>query len=676
MRRAGLLLILAALWAPQGFAVPNPDDLEFRIRFLRNSVTYHGGESIEVEILYSSQAEKKYRGSWTGPRPELENIKLRITPVEGVTDLRDLRRGFAASILSGNGYVTAEPVTERLDVNDWYGFRKPGHYSLTITSNEVSRVKTGEEGGGEEHLTLESNPLEFDVITADPSWSAAEFAEIERVLDHSEDQQERITALHHLAILDNPASVKRLAELYLSPGPEGDPSGYVYRGLNNSSHVDLIVALLESSLSDPAGNPHGLGADLLAEFQVRKELGITPRYPGDAAKIGEWTQELEKRRKTYDRYFARANGLLLASLERRTGPERLAAIYEAWNNAERQNAGKPETPEILARLRADVLASAKELQPGQQIQFLFSEWPILPHEPLRPIVESLATDRREDAEVWRSQAYQSWCQDWPRECSVAIVAEAMRAETKLNRNVVLLLPEAEHPELDAMLEEQLRSTEPPKDWSGHQRMGALVLRAGSRKLRATVDALLDRSRANEEYSCESKADLIGYLFRFAATDAAKRALEEANVEKGNCGSDLLRTLHQVRYTDELIPVVVKALDSPNLGTAGTAALFLGVHGPASVEEDLWRRLEALREAWRERAGELRAAETTIFEGGIREQTALLERGQTAQLEQALVSGLVTGANWKLTSEERERLREGCLTEKCSDIADGKMSLNL
>src|SRR5258708_565094 len=143
MRRVGFVLILAGLWAPPGFAGTNPDDLEFGIRFIRNSVTYHVGESIEVEILYSSKAENKYRGSWTGPRPELENIKLRITPVEEVTDLRDLSRGFAGSILSGMGHVTTEPVTERLDLNDWYCFRKPGHYSLTITSNEVSRVKTG-----------------------------------------------------------------------------------------------------------------------------------------------------------------------------------------------------------------------------------------------------------------------------------------------------------------------------------------------------------------------------------------------------------------------------------------------------------------------------------------------------------------------------------------------------
>jgi len=105
-----------------------------------------------------------------------------------------------------------------------------------------------------------------------------------------------------------------------------------------------------------------------------------------------------------------------------------------------------------------------------------------------------------------------------------------------------------------------------------------------------------------------------------------------------------------------------------------AATFLGFRGPATVESVLWQRLEALREEWRERAVELRGAETGILDGGVREHAAQLERAGTVQLEQALVSALVRGANWKLTLGEQERLREGCLTEKCHDIADGKMSL--
>jgi len=49
------------------------------------------------------------------------------------------------------------------------------------------------------------------------------------------------------------------------------------------------------------------------------------------------------------------------------------------------------------------------------------------------------------------------------------------------------------------------------------------------------------------------------------------------------------------------------------------------------------------------------------------------QGQTALLEQQLVSGLMTGVNWKLSTSEQEGLREGCLTDKCREIADGKMS---
>lgn len=118
---------------------------------------------------------------------------------------------------------------------------------------------------------------------------------------------------------------------------------------------------------------------------------------------------------------------------------------------------------------------------------------------------------------------------------------------------------------------------------------------------------------------------------------------------------------------------MKALDAGDLGSAGMAANFLGFRGPATVEAVLWRRLETLREKWRERAAELREADTGILDGGTREQAAQLERARTVQLEQFLVSALVTGTNWKLTPGEQDRLREGCLTEKCRDIADGKMS---
>jgi len=663
--RTGFLLILVALLLPSDFAVSNPDDLEFRICFLSNRVTYHAGELIEVEISFSSQAKKKYHCSWTSPLPELGNETLQISPMDGVVDLRDLIRGWSGSIIGTEGYLTPEPHVQKLDLNDWYRFRNPGHYSLTITSKAVSRVKGAEEGGGEEHLTLESNVLEFDIAPTDPSWSAAELAEIERVVDRSEDPQELYPALHRLEILDTPASVQKLVQLYLSHGPEGDPSRNVTPGLNNSLQADLMIELLESSLSDPKRNPRGLGADLLAEFQVRKELGVFPHRPEDPEKVKEWERKVEERSKAYEKYFAKNNALLLTNLERRSGPERTAAIYEVWRNAERQNGQKPAVPENLSRLRSDVLAIALELGPGERVQILYSMWPGQPHAQLKPIVLSLTESRRKEDHFYLDEGYKFWCEEWPQDCSSAILSDAINSGTATSKNAVFLIGEAEHPELDEILQARLKNPEMLRDSWESQRTAAIILRAGSKKLRPAVDEFLDKYVDQPRYGCEIEGYLVGYLYRFAAGDASRRALEETQTEKSPCGIQVLRTVQEVRYTGELIPVAVKALDSPNLGSAGTAALFLARHGAASAEAALWRRLDKLREAWSEKAAELRAAETRVLENGI--------QGQTAQLEQALASGLMTGVNWKLTAGEREHLREGCLTDKCREIADGKMS---
>jgi hypothetical protein len=669
MRRAVLLLILVALWIRPGFAGSNPDDIEFRIRFVRNCSGYHTGESIDVEISYSSQADKKYHGRWTSSTPMFGSETLQISPMKGVVDVRDFIRGWAGSSIGTEGYLSAEPHTQRLNLSEWYRFQKPGQYSLSVTSKSVSRVRGAEEGGGEEPLTLDSNALEFDILPADASWSATELAEIERVVDHSEDPQERYPALHRLAILDTPASVRKLTQLYFSRGPQGDPSTFVYQGLNNSTQTDLVIELLESSLSDAKRNPWGVGADLLAEFRVRKELGAFPRHPDNPEKETEWQQLIEERNRAYEKDFAKANALPLASLERRTGPERTAAIYEAWNNAERENGQKPGVvPEVLSRLRAEVVALALELTPGHRVQILYSLWPILSHGELKPIVLSLADLRSKEDSFSLDEGYKFWCEGWPRDCGAVILSDALHPGALTSKNAVFLVAEGEHPELDEILSARLRDPEMLLDSWESQRTAAVVLRAGSQKLHPAVDELLDKYTARPQYGCLVDAYLTGYLFRVAPADGTKRLSEETQNEKGSCGTELFRTLHQVRYTDELIPLAVKALDSPNLQTAGTAALFLGAHGPVSAEVALWGKLDALRKTWGERAAELRAAETRILDSGV--------QGQTARLEQELASALMNGVNWKLTSEEKERLREGCLTEKCRDIADGKMSFGL
>jgi hypothetical protein len=677
MRRVGFLLILVGLCATPVLSGTNPPDIEFKIRFVGDKSFFNIGEPIEIEISYSTQSEKKYLGGWTSPSPGLEGVTPTLAPTDGVLDLRSVRdyMGFAGSILSSTGFLGSQPVTQRLDLGDWYRFQKPGHYVVTVQSGEVSRAKAAEEGGGRGPLSLESNPLEFDVGAADPAWSMSELAEIERVLGSQEDPGEREHALHRLVLLDTPPSIRKLVQLYLSKADAVDNSGYVVdRGLRESSQIDVIIPLLEAALSDPLVQPREGLTDLLAGLQVRKELGALPPRPQDGSALKEWKNLYDARTKVLQEYLARANALMLRSIELRTGPARAAAIYQTWFTAERQNVSKPVAPELLSRLRSEVLATALELGPGERVQVLYLMWPRQPHSLLKPIVVSLAESRRKEDSFSIDDGYKFWCEGWPQECSSAILSDAIHFGTPTSKNAVFLIAELEHPELDEILNARLKDPGMLQDSWESQRVAAIILRAGSRKLRPAVDEFLDTYVAQPRYGCEIQGYLIGYLFRTALADATKRFTEETGSGNHPCASQLLRTLDTVRYSDELIPLAAKALNSGDLGSAGMAATFLGFRGPATVESALWQRLDTLREEWRERAAELRGADTGILDGGVREQAAQLERARTVQLEQALVSALVRSANWKLTPGEQERLKEGCLTEKCRDFADGKMSL--
>jgi hypothetical protein len=132
-----------------------------------------------------------------------------------------------------------------------------------------------------------------------------------------------------------------------------------------------------------------------------------------------------------------------------------------------------------------------------------------------------------------------------------------------------------------------------------------------------------------------------------------------------CGDQIFRVLNTARYSDDLIPIAMQALNSPNLSIAGTAALFLGQHGPASTQDALWQRLNAFWKAWHGRGREL------LVQSGFNDV-----RTKNANFERELVSALTHAKHWTLSETDRSNLREHCITDQCRDIVDKKMSVSL
>lgn len=527
-------------------------------------------------------------------------------------------------------------------------------------------MRRAEEGGGEEHLTLESAPLEFDILPLDPAWAAGELDNIEQALNAAKAPGESAGAFDRLARLDTPSSVQKVLQLYFAKSSEDLP--LITTALRESSQIDMIIRCLEAALSDPTVTVPKTLVWLLAALQTRKQLGMPVRHPDDPTKQQEWTEKAKERSEAYARYFAQANALLVASLGRRVGGPRTSAIYQAWDAAEFQNRRKPLPPEVLSQLRMNVLAVENELDRGQQLGFVSLAWQSMPHEQLLPIIRKLATDSGTGGATYPNyDAFRLWCEGWPDDCSAAILSDVLESGVKTEKHIILLMSEAEHPEFDEMLETQLHDSTMLQDSAQSQRFAAFVLRAGSRKLAPSVDRLLDRFSDKQGCAGDIQGYLLGYLFRLDAEDAGKRLAGKLQNHGGPCGYEVLLSLAAARYSDDLVPIVTRALDSPNLVSAEAAALFLGEHGPASAEEALWGRLEELWREWRDRSFELRGPSMS-FGDNIQEQTANLER--------VLASALSHATNWKLGSARLNRLRSECITESCRDIAAGKTLLNL
>jgi hypothetical protein len=662
MRRIFIIGLCLSLLSVPSLCAANPGDVDFRLALVKDSSSYHLGEPIEFEISYSSQSPAKYRASWSSPIPQLESVTFNLTPADGAIDMRVVRqsRAFGGSFLSSESDLESEPRKQTINISDWYHFQKPGHYSLTATSHIVWRVKSADEGGGRDPLTLTSNIVEFEILPADASWESQELNDTVHELDTTQDIDKRIRAIGRLALLDTPQSVSKLIEMYLSNADPGD--GYqCYQALIESSHTDLIVPIVEAAWVNANSNPPEMTAELLAELRVKQKLGVMPARPTDEEGLKKWNAESDQRAQIHNAYFAEANAAFLASLGRRSGADRAQAVYTLLDNNERLAVSMRLSPDVLNQLRYELLNSSQLLDPVQKMHFVVQSWDQLPHDHLLPLIKELATG--EDTN-YTDQAFELWCKGWASDCNTAILTATLKPGNRIDRNVPLLLREAEHPELDKIFQDSLDRGELLQDYHDSQRIAALILRVGSRNLSGSVDAVLDRLVAGRSYACEIDGYLLGYLFRVDPKDAAKRMSAQIQTQD-RCGDQIFRVLNTARYSDDLIPIAILALNSPDLSIAGTAALFLGERGPASTQDALWQRLNVFWKAWHGREKEL------LVQAGFNDV-----RTKNTDFEWKLVSALTYAKRWTLSEPDRTNLRDHCITDQCRDIVDKKMSVSL
>lgn len=668
MRRLGIFGGLLLVIYVGSLRAANPEDLQFRLTFVSGSQNYRIGESIPMQITYSSDAEQKYYGTFMNPQPEFTGVKIQITPHDGVVNPRSLleAQGWAGSIISSPEYVKLQPRALSFDLRSWYRFEKPGHYTIIVISEQIQRIKSPQEGGGKEALTLESDPIDLEILPADPAWNASQMEDIEQILNGPSEPGEKANALYRLALLDTPASASRMADIYVERGG-ADQAGIVANYLRESNQTDVIIRALKSALQNPATTVPDDLAQVLADLQTRRELGIYRPYPTDPQDQEAWNQKLKARTKVHDDYLAQDDALLSERLGEKSGADRAEAIYQLWLDAEKQKWASSVAPARLAQLQTEVLDVKDDLDRERQFHLLTTAWQDMPHEQLLPLVIEFSKASTAGNDFQRTEAFQYWCSDWPVDCHAEILADVTASNIGTPKYAILLLPEKDRPELDSLLREALSDEGMARTDVRAQQAAALVLRAGSPALVKDVDRVLDEFAAKGGCGGYVEGDLIGYLFRVSPEEGRKRLDAILERPKDDCVSEVLGTLNSYHYSDDMIPVVTHALDSPNFQAASTSAIFLSQHAAPGGREFLWRRLEKLWKQWDGRPEELDKPLSYPAESPA---------AAAAALQDALASALTNWKGWQVSPEESDRLRSGCLTERCRLIASGKMSLGL
>ena len=165
-----------------------------------------------------------------------------------------------------------------------------------------------------------------------------------------------------------------------------------------------------------------------------------------------------------------------------------------------------------------MLASARELPLADVMSFVTQSWNVTPQR--RSATWALSAGRRliDQRAGLQLEAYPLWCEESPRECDDAILAEAVKPDPPLIANIILLLKESEHPELDASLNASGcgRHAERPPGGAKDRRIAAAGREPESATRRKEALAQLAGSAA-----IASSAYLVNYLVRFAPKDAAQ-----------------------------------------------------------------------------------------------------------------------------------------------------------
>jgi len=591
---------------------------------------FHVGETIPLKLAYSSAAKDRYeinRAQYDrSGRMEYEHFNL--SPADGAVDPLEGRLGGIGGGLTGFSFLTPEPWSIVLNLNEWVRFTRSGIYRLNVVSNRVG-VKDPSTQLGASPIAVQSNEVTLRIVPATKAWQKMTLSTAVAILDKQpaskpQDQEadatERRKALETVRFLGTADAGKELAKRLRGEAPGG--LDYVCMlGLISSPEREAVKGALEHELADP-------------------DHPISDVFISTLRRVNEDPTNENWRKVQRD-----AAEDLIAALPAKRGKALTVslstALNEAWNSGE-------VPKQTTDRLIEQMISMFDQLPPDTQSYLLTYRWDKIAGPKLLPILRRVAEAYQDHPEMRETNAYQSlqlsgsalqhWYELDPAGATPAIIREITHPRPRFNARVLGILPDRTLPEVDFPLAEHLTAS---TDFEGLANIASLIARYASEAILPQVTAKLDPLLG--KWACAIQDPLLAYVLRVDPIRARVR-IEDAVAARGKdftaCNHSLFQGISEIHFDPVLEEIGIHSLDDPDPQVAETAATMLGRYGSSGAEPALLQRFKEWGGMWAGQESELNLT--------FAEQTG--DRIYQLGLGQNLAQALATGKSW--LSDER------------------------
>jgi HEAT repeat protein len=642
-----LLLVLASA-APA--RCQQVTDATLTIRFANDQRQFHVGETIPLELAFSSTAEKTYEfdGRNYDRSTRLNVDEFHVTP-PGRDPLYNYYHSgllpFGEGV-EGSGFsLGSQPRIVREDLNEWVALDHPGQYAIYATSSRVSRLV----GSNSQPVELRSNTLYFEIVAADAAWREQTLGTAVAALNNPDSSpDEKRSAIRALRFLGSPESVHELVKVLGTPGNED--SWDCLAGLFGFPNQRLVLNELDKQFSSPdmAITPSYVTALVGTGLLVNRKP--SPLYATRSQVQAENEEKARQFREAWDTVYVRAAAVVAAKQGRAKAetvrmllgvPEGGASSSKPWQS-----------------LSGDTLASAFVLlPPAEQAGMLQEDWDRLKVPAMADALESVLDQAQIDDSRLRGLALERLYALDPDDGAARILEEIRQPHGDMANSsdpipVLGLLPNKTLPQFDDLLANRLeKASSVPMGFTAR-----LIGRYSTKAILSRVKAVYQREQV--KWDCRFADGLMTYFLRVDPDFGVRQMRDAPNL----CMSDAFRALVKMGRWPEVEPTIIGKLDDPNVQTARQAADVLRKYGGEKAEGALWGRLQRLHEQWATRLGELRyrpnmppaALDAMGLQEGLvealgRAQHWLLDENQLGQLERMTFGtdrSMVAQWHWK------------------------------